>query len=339
MGVGSVKIKVGGWCLPSSSCLTASRPMSGLTSIWTVVVTHNSEGVISGCLSSLGASSIETKLVVVDNASEDATVEIVEREFPSVLIVRATNLGFAGGCNRGVGAAGEEAEAYFFLNPDAAVETSCLEKLSRSLCQDEKLAVVSPKVVHPFGGETEYAGAALDFNSLDFEVVVTEEAGRENTAEVSETGRPAGAAMLVRRSSFEEVGPLDDSYFLYWEECEWASRVHRNGLKVGYVPDATVYHSLSHSTGGEGSRIYEYYYTRNLLRLVASVRGTSKLSTFVRLVPLFGRRLREIAYRRRFDLLATALRFDALGTIDFFLGRSGRRAGLPRDRMKTLAPE
>jgi GT2 family glycosyltransferase len=303
------------------------NPLTVGSSIWTIVVTHNSESVISTCLKSLEAATISSRIVVVDNGSKDATIDIVKRNFPSVIVCREANLGFAGGCNRGILLAGDDAEAYFFLNPDASVSSKCLEQLAKSLDENEGLAVVSPKILHPESKQIEYAGALLDFQNLSF--------GAFNSGEVhcgqttQETGRPAGAAMLVRRSSLDTVGPMDASYFLYWEECEWAARFHSNGLKIGYVPDATVLHSLSHSTGGIGSKVYEYYYTRNLLRLVQEVKHLSRPATILHLLPLLSRRLRGILVSRQLILLTTIVRYRALGMWDFLRGRDGHRAGLP----------
>jgi GT2 family glycosyltransferase len=138
---------------------------------------------------------------------------------------------------------------------------------------------------------------------------------------------------------------MDASYFLYWKECEWAARVHRHGLKIGYVSDAIALHSLSHSTGGEGSRVFEYDYTRNLLRLVAEAGHMSKLGSLRRLLPTLTRRLRGIADPHKLPTLADRLRgiadphilrslimtayFESLGVWNFYLGRNGHRAGLP----------
>ena len=303
------------------------------------MVTHNSEKVITACLASLEASTAPTRIVLVDNGSEDATLDIVRRDFPNVVAVQVLNLGFAGGCNHGVQLAGDDVDAYFFLNPDASVTTSCLEKLVKSLQDDEELAVVSPTIRHPDTGSIEYAGAHLDFDTLDFEVLGSEELDRRKSIETFETGRPAGAAMLVRRTSLERVGPMEESYFLYWEECEWASRFQKSGFKVGYVPDAVVFHTANHSTGGIGSKIYEYYWTRNALRLVEEVRGGSKLGTLRGFSPLLIRRLRDMAHQRRFVSLATSIRFDILGVADFLRGKSGHRPGLPSKRARHSVSE
>jgi len=313
--------------------------LSKPATVATIVVTYNSEKVIAACLASLESSATPTKVVLVDNGSDDATLDIVSRDFPNVVAVPARNLGFAGGCNYGVNLAGDEVDAYFFLNPDASVTSTCLEKLLNSLAYDESVAVVSPTILHPETGQIEYAGARLDFDTLDFEVLISIDSGAKNAVGTIDTGRPGGAGMLVRRSSLEAVGPMDESYFLYWEECEWASRFHRNGLKVGYVPDAVVFHTPHHSAGGAGSRIYEYYWTRNVLRLVEEVEGGSKLRTLRRLRPVLTRRLRDLAHLREFALLATAIPFDALGVLDFFRGKSGHRQGLPPSRARDIVSE
>jgi GT2 family glycosyltransferase len=231
--------------------------------------------------------------------------------------------------------AGDDVDAYFFLNPDAYVTSSCLGKLVESLQSDHELAVVSPTIRHPDSGFIEYAGARLDFDNLDFEVLGSEELERCKRTGTLETGRPAGAAMLVRRTALVDVGPMEESYFLYWEECEWAYRFQKNGLKVGYVPDAVVFHTGNHSTGGIGSKIYEYYWTRNALQLVEEVRVGSKIETLRSLIPLLTRRLRDLIHQRRFSSVATAVRFDVLGSIDFLRGKSGHRAGLPSKRVAT----
>jgi GT2 family glycosyltransferase len=314
-------------------------PLSKTSTVATVVVTYNSEKVIATCLASLEASATPTNVVLVDNGSSDATLDIVRRDFPGVVTTQVRNLGFAGGCNYGVRLAGDEVDAYFFLNPDAAVTSTCLGKLLNSLEHDDNFAVVSPTILHPDTGQIEYAGARLDFDTLDFEVFGSIDFESKDASGTVETGRPGGAGMLVRRASVEAVGLMEESYFLYWEECEWASRFRRNGLKIGYVPDAVVYHTPHHSAGGAGSKIYEYYWTRNALRLVEEVQGGSRARTLLRVLPLLFRRLRDIAHQRQFASLTTAIRFDTLGILDFLRGRSGHRQGLPSGRARDSVSE
>ena len=301
------------------------------------MVTYNSESVILSCLESIEASTVPSRIVVVDNGSSDATVEIITRRYPNIEVCAGVNLGFAGGCNRGIRLAGDDFAAYFFLNPDARVSPTCLDRLKKSLDEDATFAVVSPTILHPKSGLVQYAGALLDFETMNFEVLTSPEIVREDTTR--ETGRPAGAAMLVRKTSLEAVGPMDDSYFLYWEECEWAARFHSFGWRIGYVPSAKVFHSLSHSTGGTGSKIYEYYYTRNVLRLVSEFKHMSRLESVLYVLPFIMRRFRMISSRRHMKRLIDAVRFDALGVLDFLRGRAGHRVGLPPISIPSPLPE
>lgn len=291
------------------------------------MVTHNAEGVILSCLESLEASTHPSKIVVIDNGSNDATVEKVNQRFPHIDVHSGENLGFAGGCNRGVRLAGGGFSAYFFVNPDALVAPTCLEQLMRSLDDDPAFAIVSPTILELESGKVLYAGAHLDFETLNFGVITSPNVSGE--CETTETGRPSGAAMLVRETALDQVGPMDDSYFLYWEECEWAARLHSYNWRIGYVPDAEVFHSPSHSTGGTGSRVYEYYYTRNLLRLVSEVKKVSRWECVLRVLPIIAHRFPVLASYRQPKRLIEAARFDALGIFDFLRGKKGHRAGLP----------
>jgi GT2 family glycosyltransferase len=188
-------------------------------------------------------------------------------------------------------------------------------------------AIVSPTILELGSGQVLFAGANLDFETLNFGVVTSPPV--RGGIETIETGRPTGAAMLVRGTSLDQVGPMDESYFLYWEECEWAARFHSCHWKIGYVPNAEVSHSPSHSTGGTGSRVYEYYYTRNLLNLVSEVNQRPKWECVLRVLPIMLRRLPAFASPRSPWSLTETVRFDALGVLDFLRGRKGHRAGLP----------
>lgn len=306
-------------------------PLNGATeestSLCSIVVTHNSENFILPCLESIEASTVPSKIVVVDNGSNDATVEIIMRRFPNIEVYAGENLGFAGGCNRGIRLAGDDFAAYFFLNPDARVSPTCLDRLKSSLDENATFAIVSPTILDPASGLVLYAGAFLDFETLNFGMQTSPTIIDEDTTK--ETDRPTGAAMLVRKTSLEAVGPMNDSYFLYWEECEWAMRFHAHQWRIGYVPGAEVFHSPSHSTGGAGSKVYEYYYTRNVLRLVSEFRQIPRWKSVLRVLPFILRRLRMISSRRHPLWFIQAVRFDALGVVDFLRGRSGHRVGLP----------
>jgi GT2 family glycosyltransferase len=243
----------------------------------TVVVTFNSAATISACLRHLEASSVPSRIVVVDNASSDETKAVVSRDFPDVTVVaNPKNTGFAVACNVGMAAAATSAPAYFlFVNPDAYVEPPCLSALLDAMEANPIAAVASPLILSTSTGAIWYAGAAGDVErGIYWHLGVGDRDEGQYTTTV-ETGRPTGCVMLARATAVQTVGPMDASYFLYWEDVEWAMRFRAHGLSVLFVPAARSRHDVSTTTGGPTSKVYEYYYLRNRLRLV---HDTSRLT-------------------------------------------------------------
>ncbi len=244
--------------------------MTSSGGVVTVVVTYNSAATIGRCLRCLKSSSRPTAIVVVDNASSDETRAVLARDFPDVTVVQsASNTGFAAACNLGMaaGAAGEPAY-YLFVNPDAYVEPTCLASLVTAMEADPAAAVASPLILSADSGAIWYAGAIGDVEQgIYWHVGVGERDEGQYQATVR-TGRPTGCVMLVRRAAVETAGVMDASYFLYWEDVEWALRFKAHGLDVLFVPTARALHDVSSATGGPTSKVYEYYYLRNRLRLV-----------------------------------------------------------------------
>jgi GT2 family glycosyltransferase len=244
--------------------------MTPQPSVVTVVVTFNSAGTIAACLRHVLASSVPSRIIVVDNASSDETRAAVARDFPDVTVVaNPQNTGFAVACNLGMAAAASSAPAYFlFVNPDAYVEPTCLSALIDAMEANRTAAVASPLILSTSTGAIWYAGATGDVErGIYWHLGVGDRDEGQYTATM-ETGRPTGCVMLVRGTSVQAVGPMDASYFLYWEDVEWAMRFRSHGLSTLFVPAARARHDVSATTGGPTSKVYEYYYLRNRLRLV-----------------------------------------------------------------------
>lgn len=297
--------------------------------VWTVIVTFNASAVIGDCLRSLRNSTYVTNVIVVDNGSSDSTVDIVQSAHVPVLLLRmGENLGFAGGCNRGIERAiADGARFVFLLNPDAQVDPDCVLRLRQTLESDSLLGIACPLIRDTRTGLILYAGARLNVARMEFRTVAYGD--REVPPNLPRsTDRPHGAVMLVRVSAIDSVGLLDESYFLYWEESEWALRLSKAGFGIAIEPLATALHAESHSTGGPSSRIYEYYFARNMLHFVSTSSGFGKVKTSQLAVPIFGRRL---FYNGRDYGLRAAVRtahFICLGYVDFWRGRRGMRAQL-----------
>jgi N-acetylglucosaminyl-diphospho-decaprenol L-rhamnosyltransferase len=230
-----------------------------------VVVSHQSAehlpNLLSALLSQLGPHD---ELVVVDNASRDGSADAARRAGERVTVVETgANLGFGGGCH--AGADRSSAPLLLFLNPDSHPEPECLEHLRAAAEQHPdwgawQAAVLMPDatintdggIVHYLGmGWTgDYGKPAGDLPAADREVAF-----------------PSGAAMVVRRSSWERLGGLDPSYFLYGEDLDLGLRIWLAGQRVGMVPAARVIHSYEFEKGTEKW----FWLERNRMRTVLSV--------------------------------------------------------------------
>jgi GT2 family glycosyltransferase/lipopolysaccharide/colanic/teichoic acid biosynthesis glycosyltransferase len=220
-----------------------------------VIVTYNSAGVVGACLDSLAAdvSSGLAEVIVVDNASPDDSVQTVRRGYPwARLIAGRENLGYSKGVNLGI----QHARGKFvlILNPDTVVRRGTLRRLIDFVERTPDAGIVGPKLVFhdgtvqlscrrfytfrvllmrrtPLGRLLKNDRAARDHLMLDFD--------HNSTREVDWV---LGAAMFVRREAVDNVGMMDERFFLYFEDVDWCYRMKQRGLKVYYLADAVVEH-------------------------------------------------------------------------------------------------
>jgi len=220
-----------------------------------IIVTYNSQDFIGECLESVeraiekakGWDWLKVEIIVVDNASTDGTVEIV-RQFDRVqLICNAQNLGFAAGVNRGVKVA--QGDWLLLLNPDCVIDENAILALAEFIqnCSDE-VAVVGLQLLNAdgtlqpsgrrFPKVWEFILALLGFSRW---METRWFKGRDFT-KVQEVDEVSGAALAISRKAFEQVGGMDEGFFLFFEELDLCRRVKAKGLKVVYLPNAKVKH-------------------------------------------------------------------------------------------------
>lgn len=288
--------------------------VTDIPTVATIVVTYNSAATIGRSLQCIASSTVPSEVWVVDNASTDGTVDVVGTH-PSVQLVRnSRNLGFAAACNVGMAAAADRSPTYLLLvNPDAYLDPACLAALLDALGCDPQAAMASPLVLDAASDAIWYAGARAEVQTGTYwHIGVGEHDHGQYTGTVV-TGRPTGCVLLVRRDVVDTVGPMDPSYFLYWEDVEWSLRCTARGLHTLFVGGARAHHDVSSTTGGAASKVYEYYYLRNRLRLVHE---TSRMT--------------------RGQLVAANLRGSA-SSIGGAFGAGGLPAGLQTTRAIVLA--
>lgn len=221
-----------------------------MTGVAIVVVTYNSEACIVDLLESLEGSGADS-VVVVDNGSTDGTVGLVEGR-PGVTLVRSTNVGYAGGINRGVRAA-PEADAYLVLNPDLVVRPGLIPALTATLAQPG-VGVVVPLVLGSDGRRQDSLRRepsiprALGLSWTRRPFLSEYVTGDDEYRVARDADWALGAAVMFSRACLEAVGEWDESYFLYSEETDFCLRARDAGWVTRLVPEAVVVHH----EGGSG---------------------------------------------------------------------------------------
>jgi N-acetylglucosaminyl-diphospho-decaprenol L-rhamnosyltransferase len=211
-----------------------------------VVVTYNSADFIGDLLDSLPAAldKITANVIVVDNGSSDNTVHIL-RERDDCHLIQSTNVGYAGGINRGVKEGG--ADAILILNPDARLTPGAVGPLLEDV-RDPRIGIVAPRVLSG-RGEVEFS------LRRDFTLLRSLGLSRARRPELSEYVQEAaayehphavdwalGAALMVSRKCFESLGGWDESFFLYSEETDFSLRARDIGLLTWFEPKSVAVH-------------------------------------------------------------------------------------------------
>jgi len=199
------------------------------------------------------STEVLSKLIVVDNTPDDPNLEESIARHPDVHLIRAPeNLGFGRGNNLGIKWVLEntKCEFIFLLNNDATVGADTIFKLENAMDSHPEAGIVSPRILleeHP--EELWYGGGDVNWSKGAAKVPgYRGKADSEIAISARYVGFASGCAMLVRRSTFREVGGLDPRFFMYEEDLELCFRVQEAGWKIRYIPEALVFHK------GQGSQ-------------------------------------------------------------------------------------
>jgi GT2 family glycosyltransferase len=226
-----------------------------------VIVNYRSYDELIRCLASLepGRGALG-KVVVVDHESDLAAASRISSRFPWAHIVeRSTNEGFAAGIN--LGARLSSAPFLVLLNPDCVADVQAFGVMARYADANRDVAIVGPCILN--------ADGSVQGSARRFPGITTAIAGRSSwltrqfpNNPLSRRNLPAldrrttpldvdwvsGACMLVRRSAFEQVGGMDEGFFLYWEDADFCRRLAHAGWRTTYLPSATIVHAGGRSS-------------------------------------------------------------------------------------------
>ncbi|MGQ9554509.1 MAG: glycosyltransferase family 2 protein [Anaerolineae bacterium] len=305
-----------------------------------IVVSYNVRELMRACLESLyacaSAEGLQADVMVIDNASSDASAEMVSISFPdAVLLQNEVNLGFAAATNQGLRHLGyPEAPAVtapvLLLNPDTEVWPGAMRLMLEDLANLPHAGVIGPGLRYADGTLQHsafrfpgLAQIALEFFPVHWRLTESSVNGRycrqERGTEPFPCDHPLGAAMLLRPEAIRDVGLFDDDFFMYCEEVDWCWRAHNLGWQVWSDPRAVIVHHSARSTAQARSRMYVELW-RSRYRLYKKQRGR----LYLRLVKLLVRAgiarerarlaaqlragaLSEAAYRGQAEALAAVL--------------------------------
>lgn len=204
------------------------------------------------CLRSLEHVTSSSRVIVVDNGSHDGSVEYLQQHAPYIdLIALPTNTGFGYACNQAISHALTDAacEYVWIINNDALVDPGALTALLNAAEQHPDAGILGTKIYYHDRRDTFwYAGARRRRY-----VLAAADTGRGQHdygqfETVREVDYVFGAAMLIRREVLETIGTFDEQFFLYLEDLDLCIRAQQANIRLLFVPEARIWHSVSAST-------------------------------------------------------------------------------------------
>lgn len=219
--------------------------------LWVVIPTYNRAADLIDCLESLRKAGVdENQIIVVDNASQDDTVSLVQNKYPKVpLLAQEVNMGASRASNIGFTyALDHQATHVLRLDSDTVVHPDFLKPLLETSLSDSKIGVVAPKIYYyDPPDEIWYAGA--DSHPYHFGATNTQRHQKDGPENLTkrEVDYAWGAAMLITANALNITHGFDPDFFIYYEEIDLCLRVKEAGLRIIFVPGSILWHKVGSS--------------------------------------------------------------------------------------------
>jgi len=225
-----------------------------------IIVHFRAPELLKLCLSSIektmaGQSTLDYEIIVVDSATTRKSRDVIKEKFPQVKFLPfRENLGYSRGVN--IGLKNAEGNYFLILNPDIILKETSITRMLDYLKKHPDIGILGPRVLNfdgslqrtffsfykpatviarrtPLGRLKPFRNTLNDFLMLDVD-----------PQKIQTPDWVMGSAMMLSRRAYEKVGGMDERFFMYFEDVDWARRFWHNDYKVVYYPDAVVFHYL-----------------------------------------------------------------------------------------------
>lgn len=245
-----------------------------------ILVNYKKPDLTVNCIKSLeSANCPRENIIVVDNFSNDNSVEILSKEKGIVFIESKENNGFSSGNNLGIDYALEHgADCVVLLNNDTEVADNFIDEFIFKADLDN---VYVPKILYYHQKDTiSYAGGFVDWDRGNFDFYGTGEKDQGQYDELKEVEFGIGCCMLIPTSIIKEIGKLPEEYFMYAEDADYSLNLIKHNKKIVYNPKAVIWHMERASTGNN-SDLATYYTNRNRFYIINKYDFSLKAKAFV----------------------------------------------------------
>jgi GT2 family glycosyltransferase len=235
-----------------------------------IIVNWNTKDLLRKCIESIYKTIRDVcyEVIVVDNASLDGSVSMLQKAYPQVRIIQNEE-------NRGFGAANNQAmhimngKYALLLNSDTVLTETAVKKLLVFLEMHSEAAMVCGQLLNADGSKQNSIASLPSLLTLTTNMPMLEylfpkryPSKRYHYREPVEIDSGIGACLMVRKQAIDEVGMFDERYFFFFEETDWARQMKQAGWKVFHVPTANIYHLQGQSIGKNVRSRIEFYRSR-----------------------------------------------------------------------------
>lgn len=235
--------------------------------IYIILLNYNSADDTIECIESIreNETKLNYEIVVVDNKSQDNSIQKLEKINNIKLIKSDENNGFASGNNIGIKYAIENGAQYILLlNNDTIIEKNAISILEEQLNNHNELGIIGSRIMYYDNKELiNYCGGEIDWLKATSIHNNYKQKFNNNMEKFFYTNFITGCCMLIKKEVFEKVGYLPEEYFMYYEDVDFCVRVKEAGYKLGIDTSSVIYHKVSASSGGEESAFSVEWGTRN----------------------------------------------------------------------------